>query len=227
MLDVPLLHYLSDALTVTNRNFAWVKSKWNTQGKDILLAGARQGTLLSLSFTPPFGLQHSFGFAFWGPLIWFRKDLVLLQLIVWSTLTLVELGARLGNLQEFLTADVLYVFFVLWFYFFFILQPHIQGCSGWDGDLLLIMEKQMPWLPKDNRKWRNMGLICLKLVAKLLFWAGLTTCIKLEGKIKSTLKWMWSNSSSRNLSFKKCITAKIVSAYLKYLQVKTEWNFWK
>lgn len=119
MLDVPLLHYLSDALTVTNGNFAWVKSKWNTQGKDILLAGARQGTLLSLSFTPPFGLQHSFGFAFWGPLIWFRKDLVLLQLIVWSTLTLVELGARLENLQEFLTADVLYVFFCFVILFFF------------------------------------------------------------------------------------------------------------
>lgn len=94
--------------------------------------------------------------------------------------------------------------------------------------LLLIMEKQMPWLPKDNRKWRNMNLVSLKLVAKLpLFWAGLTTCIKLEGKIKSTLKWMWSNSSSGNLSSKKCITAKIVSAYLKYLQVKTELNFWK
>lgn len=137
----------------------------------------------------------------------------------------VELGASLENLQEFLTADVLYGVFVLWFFFFLILQPHIQGCSGWDGDLLLIMEKQMPWLPKDKRKWRSMDLVSLKLMAKLLlFWSGLCHLHKVgrENKIHFEI-----NSSSGNLSFKKCITAKIVLSYLKYLQIKTELNFWK
>lgn len=91
MHDVLLLLYLSNTLTVTNGNLAQVRSKWNTLAKYIILARARQGTLLRFVSDSCVWVATLLRFCFLRNVYLVLQGFGLVRArVVWSTLTLVE-----------------------------------------------------------------------------------------------------------------------------------------